>query len=637
MGRAYFSGGGTLATGQDEKQPAGLAALSVSALGIVYGDIGTSPLYAFRTALGRATPDEMSVLGILSMIVWSLVIVVSLKYLLLVMRADNNGEGGVLALLALLQPWRGASRRGKGVLLVIGLFGAALLYGDGMITPAISVLSAVEGIQTIEPTISDFVVPITIVILLGLFSVQWRGTARVAVLFGPVMLVWFLVIALLGLAQIIQHPVVLKALSPLYAVEFGIARPGVTAMVMGAVFLAVTGCEALYADMGHFGRPPIRLAWFACVFPCLVINYFGQGALVLSDSTHAGQTFYGLAPGFLRIPLVLLATAATIIASQAVISGAFSLTRQAVQLGQFPRVEIRQTSAEETGQIYVPAINLFLAVSTVALVLAFRSSENLAAAYGIAVSTTMVITTILLYFVMVYRWKWKARFVLPLILCLALIDLTFLAANSLKIMEGGWLPLAVGAGIFVIMRTWASGRGRLITYLNRNGQYMDAFLDELRHKNVPRVPGTAVFLTASLPHVPPALLHQFWHLPVLHERIILLHVESEEVPKVNARQRLEVKDLGQNFSVVHAHYGFMQSPNIPVALRLLGEIDDSLDLDHVTYFVGHETIIPSQDAFFLRRWREKLFAVLTRNAVRATAFYKLPPEKVVELGMQIEI
>ncbi|WP_180901494.1 potassium transporter Kup [Martelella soudanensis] len=626
-----------MATGQDEKRPAGLAALSVSALGIVYGDIGTSPLYAFRTALGMATPDETSVLGILSMIVWSLVIVVSLKYLLLVMRADNNGEGGVLALLALLQPWSGASRRGKGALLVIGLFGAALLYGDGMITPAISVLSAVEGIQTIEPTISDFVVPITIVILLGLFSVQWRGTARVAVFFGPIMLVWFLAIALLGLAQIIQHPVVLKALSPLYAVEFGIARPGITAMVMGAVFLAVTGCEALYADMGHFGRPPIRLAWFACVFPCLVINYFGQGALVLSDSAHAGQTFYGLAPGFLRIPLVLLATAATIIASQAVISGAFSLTRQAVQLGQFPRVEIRQTSAEETGQIYVPSINLFLAISTVALVLAFRSSENLAAAYGIAVSTTMVITTILLYFVMVYRWKWKARFVLPLIICLALIDMTFLVANSLKIMEGGWLPLAVGVGILVIMRTWASGRGRLITYLNRNGQYMEAFLDELRHKDVPRVPGTAVFLTASLPHVPPALLHQFWHLPVLHERVILLHVESEEVPKVNARQRLEVRDLGQNFSVVHVHYGFMQSPNIPVALRLLGEIDNSIDLEHVTYFVGHETIIPSQDASFLHRWQEKLFALLTRNAVRATAFYKLPPEKVVELGMQIEI
>ena len=552
-----------MSTVQDEKQPAGLAALSVSALGIVYGDIGTSPLYAFRTALSKATPDETSVLGILSMIVWSLVIVVSLKYLLLVMRADNNGEGGVLALLALLQPWRGASRRGKGALLVVGLFGAALLYGDGMITPAISVLSAIEGVETVEPTIAGYIIPITIVILLGLFAVQWRGTARVAVFFGPIMLVWFLTIALLGLAQIMHHPVVLKALSPLHALEFGVARPGMTAIVMGAVFLAVTGCEALYADMGHFGRPPIRLAWFACVFPCLVINYFGQGALVLSDSANAGEPFYGLAPDFLRIPLVLLATAATIIASQAVISGAFSLTRQAVQLGQFPRVEIRQTSAEETGQIYVPAINLFLAVSTVALVLAFRSSENLAAAYGIAVSTTMVITTILLYFVMVYRWKWKARFVLPLTICLAMIDLTFLVSNSLKIMEGGWLPLAVGAGVFIVMRTWASGRGRLIAYLDRNGQYLDAFLEDLRHKDIPRVPGTAVFLTASLPHVPPALLHQFWHLPVLHERIILLHVESKEVPKVSARQRLEVKDLGQNFSVVHAHYGFMQSPEHP--------------------------------------------------------------------------
>ena len=444
-------------------------------LGIVYGDIGTSPLYAFRTALGNTTPDQASILGILSMIVWSLVIVVSLKYLLLVMRADNNGEGGILALLALLQPWQGSHRRGKGVLLVFGLFGAALLYGDGMITPAISVLSAVEGIQTVEPTVARYIIPITIVILLALFSVQWRGTASVAVWFGPIMVLWFLTIAVLGLLQIIAHPVVLQALSPLHALNFGLARPAVAAIVMGAVFLAVTGCEALYADMGHFGRPPIRLAWFACVFPCLVINYFGQGALVLADSANASHPFYGLAPAGMRVPLVVLATAATVIASQAVISGAFSLTRQAVQLGQFPRVEIRQTSAEETGQIYVPAINLFLAVATVALVLAFRTSENLAAAYGIAVSTTMVITTFLLFFLMVYRWKWKIWVALPVIICLGAIDITFLAANSLKIMDGGWFPLVVGATMFLIMRTWAFGRRQLIDFMSRNGKALDEF------------------------------------------------------------------------------------------------------------------------------------------------------------------
>ncbi|WP_244629536.1 potassium transporter Kup [Martelella limonii] len=622
---------------QNEEPQAGLAMMSLAALGIVYGDIGTSPLYAFRTALGYVTIDQASVLGILSMIVWSLVIVVSIKYLLIVMRADNHGEGGILALLALIQPWRGKASIGKKSLLVIGLFGAALLYGDGMITPAISVLSAVEGLQTIEPRIARFVIPITIVILLALFSVQWRGTASVAVLFGPVMLLWFAAIAALGVLNIVHHPVVLEALNPVYAVKFGLAKPALAGVVMGAVFLAVTGCEALYADMGHFGRSPIRLAWFACVFPCLVINYFGQGALVLSDSVHASQPFYGLAPTALRIPLLVLATAATVIASQAVISGAFSLTRQAVQLGQFPRMEIRQTSAEETGQIYVPTINLALAICTVALVLAFRSSQNLAAAYGVAVSTTMVITTILLYFVMIYRWQWKLWYVLPLTLCLAVIDLTFLAANSLKIMEGGFFPLAVGALVFVIMRAWSFGRRRIVRFLTEDGMNLDVFLEELRGKDVPRVPGTAVFLTASLPRVPRALMQQFRHLPVLHERVILLNVISDEVPSVNARGRFEAQDLGQNFTVLHLHYGFMQSPNIPVALRLYAEVDNSLDLEQLTYFVGHETIIPSQRVFFLRRLQQKLFMFLARNAMRSTSFYKLPPEKVVELGVQIKL
>ncbi|WP_174801375.1 potassium transporter Kup [Martelella limonii] len=618
-------------------QPAGRAILSLSALGIVYGDIGTSPLYAFRAAIGTVTIDENSILSILSMIVWSLVIVVSLKYLLLVMRADNNGEGGILALLALLQPWRGKPGIGQTALIIIGLFGAALLYGDGMITPAISVLSAVEGIRTIEPAIAHYIVPITIVILLALFSWQSSGTARVAAWFGPIMLVWFATISVLGAVQIFHNPVVLKALSPAYAVEFGFMRPTAAAIVMGSVFLAVTGCEALYADMGHFGRPPIRLAWFGCVFPCLVINYFGQGALVLTGSVHAQQPFYGLAPDWMRIPLMLLATAATVIASQAVISGAFSLTRQAVQLGQFPRVRIRQTSSEETGQIYIPSINLFLALSTVALVIVFRSSENLAAAYGIAVSATMVVTTILLYFVMIDRWRWKVWLVLPVTAGLAAIDLTFFAANSVKIMDGGWLPIAIGAAMFIIMRTWAFGRQRLLTFLSSNGQDLGEFLQAAQASNAPRVPGTAVFLAASLSETSPALMQQFKHLPVLHEKVILLNVVSHEVPRINARNRLDVKQLGMNFQGLHVHYGFMQSPNVPVALRLLAEIDDSLDVNNVTYFLGRETVIPSETGFTLLSLQERLFCALARNALRATAFYNLPPEKVVELGMQIEI
>ncbi|WP_235890543.1 potassium transporter Kup [Martelella alba] len=622
---------------QHENGQAGLAALSLSALGIVYGDIGTSPLYAFRQALGSTVIDQAAVLGILSMIVWALMIVVSLKYLLLVMRADNNGEGGILALLALLQPWRGKQTAPKTWLILVGLFGAALLYGDGMITPAVSVLSAVEGIHTIEPAIASYIVPITVVILLILFSVQSRGTASVARLFGPVMLVWFFVIALLGVVQIMQHPVVLQALSPTHAVSFVLARPATAAIVAGAVFLAVTGCEALYADMGHFGRAPIRLAWFACVFPCLILNYFGQGALVLADASHAGQPFYGLAPSWARIPLVLLATAATVIASQAVISGAFSLTRQAVQLGQFPRVEIRQTSAEENGQIYVPAINLFLAISTVVLVFTFRSSEHLAAAYGIAVSTTMVITTYILFFVMVHKWRWSFWIVLPVTLSLAAIDLTFLIANSLKIRDGGWFPLVVGALVFIVMRTWNIGRRRLLSYLSQNGRDLNEFLDNIAKNNAHRVPGLAVYLTASPPRVPPALMQQYSHIPVLHERVILLTVIIEEVPRVSAHHRLEVEDLGQNFTRLHLHYGFMQSPNIPVALRLLNEIDDTLDLDHVTFFLGRESIIPTAEKRGLLHWQERLFRLLARNALSATAFYNLPPERVVELGMQVEL
>ncbi|HKJ74827.1 MAG TPA: KUP/HAK/KT family potassium transporter, partial [Alphaproteobacteria bacterium] len=422
--------------------------MSLTALGVVYGDIGTSPLYAFRQALSGAEPSEDAVFGILSLIVWSLMIVVTLKYLLLLMRADNKGEGGILALLALLNPWRRPSGFKKTMLIGMGVFGAALLYGDGMITPAISVLSAVEGLETTAHGIEPFIIPITVVILLLLFTFQSRGTERVGKLFGPVTLVWFIVIAILGIIQIWQHPQILKALSPLYGVLFFASHGSTAFIVLGAVFLVVTGGEALYADMGHFGKEPIRLAWFACALPCLILNYFGQGALVLGDPIHASQSFYHLAPSWARYPLIGLATAATVIASQAVISGAFSLTRQAVRLGQCPRLRIVQTSSEETGQVYVPFINTTLAIATIGLVLSFRSSDNLAAAYGLAVSMTMVITTALAFFVMRERWKWSPLIYLPITLGLMVVDISFLGANALKFIEGGWFPLLIGGAAF---------------------------------------------------------------------------------------------------------------------------------------------------------------------------------------------
>ena len=614
-----------------------LVSLSLAALGIVYGDIGTSPLYAFRQALNVVTVDEAAILGVLSMIVWALVIVVTLKYLQLVMRADNKGEGGILALLALLHPWRGPDTPGKTRLIFIGLFGAALLYGDGMITPAISVLSAVEGIETVEQGIAPYVVPITVVILFLLFMVQSRGTASVGALFGPVTLVWFIAIGLLGLVQIVQQPVVLKAFNPAYAMVFAADAPATTMAVLGAVFLVVTGSEALYADMGHFGRAPIRLAWFVCVLPCLVLNYFGQGALVLADPANAAHPFYNLAPDGLRIPLVVLATAATVIASQAVISGAFSLTRQAVQLGQFPRVLIKQTSAEETGQVFVPAVNLILMLATIGLVVSFRSSENLAGAYGIAVSTTMVITTVLTYFVMAYRWKWNRAIVIAITAGFAAIDVMFLASNSLKLFAGGWFPLGVGAAIFLLMTTWASGRRLLNAKLMEGSGRVRDFLADLKAEPVVRVPGTAVYLMSSTSRVPPILTHQLRHIPVLHERVILLTVVIEEVPRVGAQERLEIEDLGQNFLRVRLHYGFMQSPHVPVALRLASETGLEIDLDRLTYFLGRETIIASDQVPGMAVWRERMFGFLARNTLGATAFYNLPPERVVELGIQVEI
>ena len=612
-------------------------ALALSALGIVYGDIGTSPLYAFRQALTGLEPSADNVLGILSLIFWALVVVVSLKYLVLVMRADNRGEGGILALLALLSPWRGARTRLKAAQIALGVFGACLLYGDGMITPAISVLSAVEGLETTAHAITPFVVPITAGILALLFAFQSRGTTRVAALFGPVTFVWFIVMAVLGVAQIVQHPEVLSALNPAYAIRF-FAVAGPTAfVVLGAVFLAVTGAEALYADMGHFGAAPIRLAWFGCAFPCLVLNYFGQGALVLGDASAALNPFYHLAPDWARYPLIGLATAATVIASQAVISGAFSLTRQAVQLDQFPRVAIVQTSSEETGQVYVPAVNMALALTSIGIVFGFRTSANLAGAYGVAVSSTMVITTVLTFWVMRGRWGWSLAVAAPLAGGLLLLDLAFLASNSLKIAEGGWFPLLIGALIFIGMTTWAHGRELLRERLGRDTLPIDEFLADLKAHPPVRVPGTAVFLTATLPKTPPMLTHHIRHNQVLHEQVLLLTVATVEVPRVGASERLTIEDLGQGFYRVVVRYGFMQMPHIPVALRLAGERGLDIDREHTTYYVGRETVIPKVGLPGMKLWREKLFAILSHNALSATAFYRLPSDRVMEIGIQVDI
>ena len=612
-------------------------AMALAALGIVYGDIGTSPLYAFRQALAGVDPSPDYVLGILSLIFWALVVVVSLKYLALVMRADNRGEGGILALLALLNPWRGTRTRLKTVQIALGVFGACLLYGDGMITPAISVLSAVEGLETVAHGIAPFVVPITAGVLALLFAFQSRGTARVAALFGPVTLAWFIVMAVLGVGQIVQHPEVLSALNPAYAIMF-FDEAGPTAfVVLGAIFLVVTGAEVLYADMGHFGPTPIRLAWFGCAFPCLVLNYFGQGALVLGDPSKALNPFFHLAPDWARYPLIGLATAATVIASQAVISGAFSLTRQAVQLDQFPRVAIVQTSSEETGQVYVPAINIALALASIGLVFSFKNSGDLAGAYGVAVSSTMVITTVLIFQVMRVRWKWSLAIAAPLAGGLLLLDLIFLGANTLKIAAGGWFPLLIGALIFIVMTTWAHGRELLRERLGRDTLPIDEFLADLNAHPPVRVPGTAVFLTPTLPKAPPMLTHHIRHNQMLHEQVLLLTVATERVPHVGASERLTVEDLGYGFQRVLVHYGFMQMPNIPLALRLAEERGLDIDWEHTTYYVGRESVIPTKEVPGMQLWREKLFAILSHNALSATAFYRLPSDRVMEIGIQVDI
>jgi len=616
-------------------------ALGLSALGIVYGDIGTSPLYALRACFYGDSPigvNPANVLGVLSLIFWALIIVISVKYLLLVMRADNRGEGGILALLALLDPWEGSARQ-RTLLVLLGVFGAALLYGDGMITPAISVLSAVEGLKVAAPALSPLVVPVTILILIALFLFQKRGTADVGAVFGPIMLFWFALLAVLGIRGILGNPQVLAAIDPTNAVAFFLNNGAAGYLVLGGVFLVVTGGEALYADMGHFGRAPIRLGWFGVVLPALLLNYFGQGAVILAHPQEAIHPFYNLVPSWGVYPMVALATVVTVIASQAVISGAFSLTRQAVLLGYSPRMNIVQTSSEEIGQIYIPNVNWALMVATTLLVVGFKSSSNLTAAYGMAVSTTMVITTGLVFLVMWRRWRWPVWTAAAVAAAFLVVDVAFFGANLFKFMDGGWLPLLVGASVLFLMSTWRRGRELLRERVQERSAPLDLLLSDVRAGNVMRIPGTAVFLTGPSSGAPGAMLHHLKLNQVLHETVILLTAVTEEVPRVSASRRLRAERLGGGFYRLFVHYGFMQTPNIPVAIRLCQDFNliEGIDPENIAYYLAHATLVPTERNGGMRMWRKRLFAIMSRNAVRAGDFYQLPPGRAMELGVQVEL
>jgi KUP system potassium uptake protein len=612
--------------------------LTLTAIGVVYGDIGTSPLYALRECFfgsHSVPPTRENVLGVLSLIIYSLLIVISIKYIAIVTRADNQGEGGILALTALVPSTGGNGPRWP-LLVLMGIFGAALLYGDGMITPAITVLGAVEGLTIATPVFEHYVVPIAVVILIGVFAIQKRGTHNVGRLFGPIMVVWFVVIAALGIVWLAEQPAVLGAVDPRHAVAFFRDHGWHGFAVLGAVFLVVTGGEALYADMGHFGKRPIRIAWFALVLPALLLNYFGQGALLLSNPGAAHQPFFLLAPAWAVLPLVGLATAAAIIASQALISGAFSLTRQAIQLGYCPRLDIDHTSSHEIGQVYVPQVNWALMISTIAIVIGFGSSTALAAAYGIAVTLTMVITAVLLHVVATERWAWPLPIALIVSGSFLGIDLAFFGANALKIAHGGWLPLVIGAVLFTLMTTWKTGRRVVAQRLTARAVPLEEFLARVAGQSPARVPGTAVFMTAQPRGTPPALAHNLRYNKVLHEHVVTLMVATRPVPHVARKDRITVRPLGHGVFDVVVYYGFMEDPNIPEALQLAREHGLELDDGDVTYFLGRETLIVSPSPG-MAKWRERLFVLMARNAVRATAFFRLPPERVVELGVQVEL
>ncbi len=613
-----------------------LVLLCLASLGIVYGDIGTSPLYAMRECFygqHAVAPTRANVLGVLSLILWSLILIISIKYLILILRADNRGEGGILALATLVSD---VVRRGK-FLFLLGLFGAALLYADGMITPAISVMSAVEGLHVATPFFEPYVLPIAVAILIGLFVFQSHGTTRVGTVFGPVTMLWFAAISLLGFQQIIRAPEVLAAINPIHGFEFFMINGPRGFVVLGAVFLVVTGGEALYADIGHFGTMPIRLTWFAVVLPALTLNYFGQGALLLSQPEAAVNPFYRMAPPWALYPMVLLATAAAIIASQAIISGAFSLTMQAIQLGFSPRLKVIYTSAGVMGQIYVPVVNWGLMVACIALVLGFRTSSNLAAAYGVAITTTMLITTILFYFVARRRWHWPAGAALPIAAFFIMIDLAFFGANMLKVAHGGWFPLLVSASILFLMLTWRKGRRVLRSRLSEICIPLDDFLPELKSQRIRRVPGTAVYMSGNRFGTPLSLVHNLKHNKVLHEQVVLLTVRTEEVPYLfNTKDRVALENLGEGFWRAQVHFGFMEKPNVPLALDSVKQTGPRFDPMRTTYFIGRETVLATRK-LGLSSWRGSVFAWMTRNAGDVTSYFCLPPNGVVELGARVEV
>ncbi len=609
-------------------------ALALGALGVVYGDLGTNPLFALGEAFGGEHPigaTRLSILGVLSLIFWALTLVITVKYIGFIMRASNGGEGGILALLGLI-PLKSRPH----ILVLVILFGAALLYGDGVVTPAISVLSAVEGLKAVAPSLTSWIVPITIVILVALFMVQRRGTQDIGVIFGPVMVIWFVTIAALGLGQIVHEPIVLAALSPTYAWSFCTAQPHQAFIVLGAIILCIAGGEALYADMGHFGRRPIAIAWYGLVLPSLVLNYFGQGALLLSGRKPEPSTFYAMVPHALLIPMIVLSAAATVIASQALISGAYSLTQQAVQLGYSPRVTVIHTCAGQFGQIYVPEVNWSLMVACIALVVVFKSSDRLAAAYGLAVSGTMSITTIAYFVVLTKTWKWPILKALPLCAFFMTIDVTLLASNLRKFWDGGFVPFGIGVAVFILFTTWIAGRKRLHEYIASAMVPLDAFLEDVRDHKPHRVKGTAVFLTGQTNGVPMLLLHHFKHNQVLHDTVLLLTVVSEQSPFVKPENRFVHEELAEGFHRLVAHFGYMEAPNVPDLLKASRDRGVPIDIDRLTYFLGRETMIPTGHRG-LRRLRKSLFALISRNALPATAYFGIPPNRVVELGMQIEL
>jgi KUP system potassium uptake protein len=621
---------------------AGLWALAVGSIGVVYGDIGTSPLYALRVAIvaasepGQAALTRATVVGVVSLILWALFIIVTLKYVVILLRADNNGEGGTLTLMALASRAVGRTGRAAGVVALLGITSAGLFYGDSVITPALSVLSAVEGVDVATPALHQYVVPLTVIILLALFAVQSRGTAKVAALFGPIMMVWFVAIAIPGIFRVAADPAVLWALNPLYGLGFLLHHGIIGLYTLGAVFLAVTGAEALYADLGHFGRGPIQIAWLVVVLPSLALNYLGQGALVIADRKAVENPFFLLYPGWALIPMVILATVATVIASQAVITGAYSLTSQAIQLGLLPRSEVRHTSAQRSGQIYMPRVNGLLLIGVLLLVALFRSSSALASAYGIAVTGTMVVTGMMAFIVIWRMWRWSPLAALALMGPFLLVDLTFLSANMLKVVEGGWVPLAIGGLVMLVMYTWRRGTRLLFAKTRRLETPLDDLVRILEKKPPQRVPGTAVFLTSDPKSAPTALLHSLKHYKVLHEKNVILSVETTHTPRVESDKRVTIEPVGSTFMRVVLRFGYMETPNIPRALAIARKLGWQFDIMSTSFFLSRRSLRPATHSG-MPRWQDRLFITLARSANDATDYFQIPTDRVVEVGTQVTV